>query len=110
MFTITFFLNFATRLILQKKLSKGTGFHLDLLILCLTCLMCGVFGGPWLVAATVRSVTHVSSLTVLSRTHAPGETPKVVDIKDQRVSTLIVYLLVGKYLASSSTPFEPSLK
>ncbi|KAG1669652.1 Anion exchange protein 2 [Nymphon striatum] len=79
----------------RKKLQKGTGVHLDLLLLCIINLVCGITGGPWLIAATVRSVSHVSSLTVLSRTHAPGETPKVVSVKDQRVSAFAVYFLMG---------------
>ncbi|KAG1669653.1 Anion exchange protein 2 [Nymphon striatum] len=84
------------QLIISKKhLKKGTGFHLDLILTCIMCLACGLFGGPWLMAATVRTVSHVSSLTVLSRTHAPGETPKVIDVKDQRVSAFMVYVLIG---------------
>lgn len=32
-------------------------------------------------AATVRSVAHVSSLTVMSRTHAPGQKPHIIEVK-----------------------------
>jgi len=31
--------------------------------------------------AQVRAVTHLSALTVMSTNHAPGETPKVVEVK-----------------------------
>lgn len=69
---------------------------------------------PWHCAATVRSVTHVSSVTIMSRyvdftfvyiiisyyklyfrTHAPGDKPHIVDVKEQRVSGIVVSFLVG---------------
>lgn len=76
---------------------------------------------PWHCAATVRSVTHVSSVTIMSRyvdwsflcadslaetlfhfrTHAPGDKPHIVDVKEQRVSGLVVSLLVGCSVAIS---------
>ncbi len=31
--------------------------------------------------AQVRAVTHLSALTVMSTNHAPGEIPKVVEVK-----------------------------
>ena len=40
-------------------------------------------------------MAHVSALTVMSTTHAPGETPKVLEVKDQRLSGFIVSLLIG---------------
>ncbi|KAJ8957007.1 hypothetical protein NQ318_012174 [Aromia moschata] len=60
----------------ERKLKKGSGLHLDIVIVCLTNIMCGFFGFPWLCAAAVRSIVHTSALTVMSRTHAPRrETP-----------------------------------
>lgn len=32
-------------------------------------------------AATVRSVAHVSAVTVMSRTHAPGDKPHIIEVK-----------------------------
>ena len=54
-----------------------------------------IIAGPWLCAATVRAVAHVSALTVMSTTHAPGEKARVVEVKDQRLSALAVSLLIG---------------
>ena len=65
---------------------KGAGLHWDIVLLCLINAISATFGGPWICAATVRGMAHVSALTVMSTTHAPGETPKVLDVKDQRLS------------------------
>lgn len=43
----------------------------------------------------VRSVTHVSAVTIMSRTHAPGESPHIEEVKEQRLSGLLVSILVG---------------
>ena len=74
---------------------KGAGVHWDIVLLCgLNCLG-AFFGGPWVCAATVRAVAHVSALTVMSTTHAPGEQASIVNVKDQRVSFLLVSVLLG---------------
>lgn len=86
------------RLILSKKerkLQKGSGFHLDLLLICYMEVGCAFVGAPWMCAATVRSVSHLASLTVMSRTHAPGESPHIIGVKEQRVTNFLVSLLVG---------------
>ncbi|XP_022257034.1 anion exchange protein 3-like [Limulus polyphemus] len=79
----------------ERKLKKGSGFHLDLMLICGMELGCALLGGPWICAATVRSVSHVASLTVMSRTHAPGETPHVIELKEQRFTNLLVSILIG---------------
>uniref|UniRef100_A0A4W5LLD5 Anion exchange protein n=1 Tax=Hucho hucho TaxID=62062 RepID=A0A4W5LLD5_9TELE len=87
-----------TSLIVSKKerrLVKGSGFHLDLLLIVLLGAMCPLLGLPWLTAATVRSVTHVNALTVMSKATAPGEKPMIQEVKEQRVTGLVVAVLVG---------------
>ncbi|XP_065160163.1 band 3 anion transport protein isoform X3 [Atheta coriaria] len=79
----------------ERKLQKGSGFHLDIVLICLINVGCGFLGTPWICAATVRSVAHISAVTVMSRTHAPGEKPHIIEVKEQRVSALTVSLLVG---------------
>ncbi|KAK7576242.1 hypothetical protein V9T40_012528 [Parthenolecanium corni] len=79
----------------ERKLKKGNGFHLDIVLVCLTNVGCGMIGAPWMCAATVRSVTHVSSVTLMSTTHAPGEKPHIITVREQRVSALVVAALVG---------------
>lgn len=65
----------------ERKLKKGSGFHVDIVLICMLNLMCGLLGAPYICAATVRSVTHVSALTVMSRTHAPGDKPHIIEVK-----------------------------
>lgn len=75
---------FVCRLIIDKKdrkLKKGSGFHLDIVLICLINVGCGLLGAPFMCAATVRSVTHVSAVTVMSRTHAPGDKPHIIEVK-----------------------------
>lgn len=90
-----------TTMLLHKKefkLHKGSGFHLDQFLLGITTFMCSMFGLPWMCPATVRSVAHVSALSVMSRTHAPGEKPKLIEVKDQRVTNIVMNLLIGTSL------------
>jgi hypothetical protein len=55
----------------------------------------GLFGLPWICAAPVRSIAHVASLSKYSKTHAPGEKPRLIDIKDQRLTNIGVHILIG---------------
>ncbi|KAM9447327.1 anion exchange protein 3-like isoform 2-T3 [Salvelinus alpinus] len=90
-----------TSLIVSKKerrLVKGSGFHLDLLLIVTLGAMCPLLGLPWLTAATVRSVTHVNALTVMSKATAPGEKPVIQEVKEQRLTGLVVAVLVGMSL------------
>uniref|UniRef100_A0A8D0ETZ6 Anion exchange protein n=1 Tax=Strix occidentalis caurina TaxID=311401 RepID=A0A8D0ETZ6_STROC len=79
----------------ERKLLKGSGFHLDLLLIGTMGGLCALFGLPWLTAATVRSVTHVNALTVMSKAIAPGEKPKIEEVKEQRVTGVLIATLVG---------------
>lgn len=58
--------------------------------------LCALFGLPWLTAATVRSITHVNALTVMSKAIAPGEKPKIEEVKEQRVTGVLIATLVGE--------------
>lgn len=87
-----------TTLIVSKKermLVKGSGFHLDLLLIVVLGGASALFGLPWMAAATVRSVTHVNALTVMSKAVAPGDKPRIQEVKEQRVTGLLVAVMVG---------------
>uniref|UniRef100_A0A8C6U432 Anion exchange protein n=1 Tax=Neogobius melanostomus TaxID=47308 RepID=A0A8C6U432_9GOBI len=87
-----------TTLIVSKKermLVKGSGFHLDLLLIVVLGGTSALFGLPWMAAATVRSVTHVNALTVMSKAVAPGDKPRIQEVKEQRVTGLLVSIMVG---------------
>ncbi|XP_031431809.1 sodium bicarbonate cotransporter 3 isoform X2 [Clupea harengus] len=79
----------------EHKLKKGCGYHLDLLIVALMLGVCSVMGLPWFVAATVLSISHVNSLKVESECSAPGEQPKFLGIREQRVTGLMIFVLMG---------------
>lgn len=82
-------------ILMEKSSKKGGGLHLDIVILSMVNSLVGVFGGPWMCAATVRSVAHICALSVMSTNHAPGESAKIVDVHDQRLSGLFVAIMVG---------------
>lgn len=85
----------------ERKMVKGSGFHMDLLILVGMGGLGAIFGVPWLSATTVRSVSHANALTVMSK----GPKPEIEKVLEQRVSGLVVALLVGL-----SILMEPVLK
>jgi sodium bicarbonate transporter 10 len=58
-------------------------------------VFCSIFGLPWFVAATVLSINHVRSLTRESETAAPGEKPQFLGIREQRVTHIVIFTLVG---------------
>lgn len=64
--------------------------------------LCSILGLPWFVAATVLSINHVRSLSRESECSAPGERPKFLGVREQRVTGTIVFLLVG--VSVSITP------
>jgi hypothetical protein len=79
----------------QNHLEKGTSYHWDLTLVGVLMGACSVFGLPWLVAATVRSVNHVKAL---ARTEGTGESAKVVGTVENRLSPFLIHGLIGASL------------
>ncbi|XP_051014727.1 band 3 anion transport protein [Acomys russatus] len=79
----------------ERKMIKGSGFHLDLLLVVGMGGVAALFGMPWLSATTVRSVTHANALTVMGKASGPGAAAQVQEVKEQRISGLLVSVLVG---------------
>ena len=46
----------------------------------------------------IRSVQHLQALAVMSGNNAPGETPYLVQIKEQRLTNLLVYVGTGNFI------------
>ncbi|XP_041322075.1 sodium bicarbonate cotransporter 3 isoform X8 [Pyrgilauda ruficollis] len=86
----------------EHKLKKGCGYHLDLLMVGIMLGICSVMGLPWFVAATVLSISHVNSLKVESECSAPGEQPKFLGIREQRVTGLMIFVLMGMSVSMTS--------
>ena len=58
-------------------------------------MVCSFCGLPWFVAATVLSITHVNSLKRYDAAAAPGETPQFSGVYEQRITGLLIFLLIG---------------
>ncbi|XP_029022160.1 sodium-driven chloride bicarbonate exchanger-like isoform X2 [Betta splendens] len=86
----------------EHKLKKGCGYHLDLLIVAVMLGVCSIMGLPWFVAATVLSISHVNSLKVESGCSAPGEQPKFLGIREQRVTGIMIFVLMGSSVFMTS--------
>ncbi|XP_068166154.1 solute carrier family 4 member 4a isoform X3 [Antennarius striatus] len=79
----------------EHKLKKGAGYHLDLFWVSVLMVICSFMGLPWYVAATVISIAHIDSLKMETETSAPGEQPKFLGVREQRVTGVCVFLLTG---------------
>ncbi|XP_011703361.1 PREDICTED: sodium-driven chloride bicarbonate exchanger isoform X2 [Wasmannia auropunctata] len=79
----------------ENKLKKGCGYHLDLFILAILIQICSAMGLPWFVAATVLSINHVNSLKLESECAAPGEKPQFLGVREQRVTHILIFLMIG---------------
>ncbi|KAM6965651.1 solute carrier family 4 member 4a [Aplochiton taeniatus] len=79
----------------EHKLKKGAGYHLDLFWVAVLMVVCSFMGLPWYVAATVISIAHIDSLKMETETSAPGEQPKFLGVREQRVTGIFVFVLTG---------------
>ena len=87
-----------TNLLIAKKhhcLQKPIGLHLDLLLVALFSMISGFFGLPWFCGAAVRSLQHVQSLAVYSHIDTPGFRPHIIGIREQRITSLCIHILIG---------------
>ena len=66
------------------------GMHLDMLVIALLTAAQSLVGLPWLVAATVRSLSHVGALSKYD-----SETGKVEGTIEQRLTGVSVHALIG---------------
>lgn len=100
MATILLFLdqNITTRLVNARgnKLTKGAGFHLDLLIVGIITALMSLCALPWIVAATVHSLNHVKSLATFRISSSEKGTAEVIEsVRENRVSPLLIHVLIG---------------
>mmetsp|Transcript_12379 Transcript_12379/g.27157 ORF Transcript_12379/g.27157 Transcript_12379/m.27157 type:complete len:443 (-) Transcript_12379:127-1455(-) len=73
----------------RKKNSLLDGMHLDLLVVAMLTGATSVVGLPWLVAATVRSISHVRALNVFDKAG------NIKSTTEQRVTGLAIHSLIG---------------
>jgi len=79
----------------EYKLKKGSGYNLDLMIVGLLATFSSLFGLPWMCACPVHSISHLNSLTVWNKRTAPGTRPQVKKVIEQRVTNILIHLLIG---------------
>ncbi|XP_075464119.1 electrogenic sodium bicarbonate cotransporter 1 isoform X4 [Ascaphus truei] len=79
----------------EHKLKKGAGYHLDLFWVAVLMIVCSFMALPWYVAATVISIAHIDSLKMETETSAPGEQPKFLGVREQRLTGIMVFILTG---------------
>lgn len=87
-----------TGIILDKKdhkLKKGVGYNLDLFVLGLLVGLCSILGLPWMCATPVHTLSNFHALTVVSTNHAPGEHPHLIGVREQRLTNIVIHLLIG---------------
>lgn len=93
--------NITTRLVNARhhRLKKGSGYHLDLLVVGVIVLVGSLFGLPWIVAATVHALNHVRSLADHKVVERNGESrEEIVSVRENRVSPLMIHVLIGASL------------
>jgi hypothetical protein len=73
----------------SNKLSHGEAYNYDTVIIAIMIAVNSMLGLPWLVAATVRSITHVQALT------EKDEKGKILHIQETRLTHFFIHLLVG---------------
>lgn len=85
----------------DNQLHKGAAYHLDLAVVGVLVGVCSLFGWPWFVAATVRTLAHVRSLaTFEGSVGTDGErTQRIIHVQETRMTGLVVHLLIGTSLA-----------
>ena len=81
----------------DNKLQKGEAYHYDLGLLGVLVGVCSLFGLPWLVAATVRSLNHLRSLaTTEERVDPSGQThDRIIHVRENRITGVVIHLLIG---------------
>lgn len=96
--------NITVRLMMSKdnKLKKGSGLHLDMLVVAVVTTITSLLGMPWMVAATVRSLAHMRSLRNYEIVDAGKTNPEdtsvkveMVGVQEQRVTGLAIHSLIG---------------
>lgn len=72
-----------------NKLSHGEAYNYDTIIIAFMIAVNSMLGLPWLVAATVRSITHVQALT------EKDSRGNILHVQETRLTHFFIHLLVG---------------
>jgi hypothetical protein len=78
----------------ENNLTKGESYHLDLAVVGGLVGLCSLFGWPWMVAATVRSLAHVRSLAVIESGDDEAHS-EIIHVVENRVTGVAIHLLIA---------------
>lgn len=80
----------------ENKLVKGESYHLDLAVIGGLVGLCSLFGWPWMVAATVRSLAHVRSLATAEEV-VSGDTTRdeIIHVLENRITGVAIHLMIA---------------
>jgi mannitol/fructose-specific phosphotransferase system IIA component (Ntr-type) len=79
-----------------NHLTKGVSYHWDLAVIGGLIGLCSLFGWPWMVAATVRSLAHVRSLAITEE--VVGKTQRqteIIHVVENRVTAVAIHILIA---------------
>lgn len=81
----------------DHRLRKAPAYHLDLAVVGVLIGICSMFGLPWLVAATVRSLAHVRGLAETEEVVTPGgdTRERIIHVQENRVTGLAIHILIA---------------
>ncbi len=81
----------------DHRLQKAPAYHLDLAVVGGLIGVCSLFGLPWLVAATVRSLAHVRGLAEMEEVTVPGggTQDRILHVQESRVTGLAIHVLIA---------------
>lgn len=72
----------------DNKLTHGAAYHWDTVVIGIFLVVNSLFGLPWLVAATVRSINHVQAMA------EKGPDGKIKEVQQTRLTHLFIHVLV----------------
>eukprot|EP01135_Chromosphaera_perkinsii_P005476 Nk52_evm25s352 gene=Nk52_evmTU25s352 len=79
----------------SHKLQRGCGYNLDLAVVGVCLGISGMLGLPWIVAAHIRTNTHVRELSYFTTKNAPGQKPVFLGVREQRITATLSHILLG---------------
>uniref|UniRef100_A0A1I7SXD9 Anion exchange protein n=1 Tax=Caenorhabditis tropicalis TaxID=1561998 RepID=A0A1I7SXD9_9PELO len=80
----------------KRKLKKGGGYHWDLIVVGFTTQISSIVGLPWMCPAAVQSLAHITSVTEYHKCK-PSELKKIKNVREQRVSGFVTYVLLALF-------------
>ncbi|TWU05653.1 PTS sugar transporter subunit IIA [Stieleria varia] len=80
----------------QNKIESGESYHWDLAVVGLLIGLASLFGWPWMVAATVRSLAHLRALSEFEDVTANSKSPeKIIHMNENRVTGIAIHVLIA---------------